>query len=161
MSSMFHVLESASLEWPRQCVSCGSPAIEGAKAHAVILAGIGLLSIFGPSIKHYTRRLEFPICRRHRMILLARRFGYFASFLALAVFGGLAYVAFFGRLGHLVASVSLVLASVSLIAFLYFELTAPVRVWNGKPGYIWVAIRNANYARLFAQANEGSFSETR
>jgi hypothetical protein len=95
------------------------------------------------------------------MILLAKRFGYFASFLALAVFGGLAYVAFFGPLGHLVASVSVVVAIASLIGFLYCELTAPVRVWNGKPGYIWVAIRNDNYARLFAQANEGCFSEIR
>ena len=157
---MFHVLESAALEWPRLCVSCGSPAIEGAKAHAVIFAGIGL-SIFGPGVKHYTRRLEFPICRRHRMILLAKRFGYFASFLALAVFGSLAYVAFFGRLGHLVASVSLVVAIVSLIVFLYCELTAPVRVWNGKPGYIWVAIRNDDYARQFAQANQRCFLEIR
>jgi hypothetical protein len=157
---MFHVLESAALEWPRLCVSCAAPAIEGPKAHAVIFAGIGL-SIFGPGVKHYTRRLEFPICRRHRMILLAKRFGYFASFLALAVFGSLAYVAFFGRLGHLVASVSLVVAIVSLIVFLYCELTAPVRVWNGKPGYIWVAIRNANYARQFAQANQRCFLEIR
>jgi hypothetical protein len=95
------------------------------------------------------------------MILLAKRFAYFASFLALAVFGGLAYVAFFGRFGHLVASVSLGVAIVSLIVLLYCALTAPVRVWNGKPGYIWVAIRNDNYARLFAQANEGRFSEIR
>jgi len=160
MSSMFHVLESASLEWPRRCVSCGSAAIEGAQAHAVIFAGLGYL-IFDRSIKHYTRRLAFPICRRHRMTLLARRFGYFASFLALAVFGSLAYVAFFGRLGHLLASVSLVVAIVSLIVFLYCELTAPVRLWNGKPGYIWVAIRNDNYARLFAQANERCISEIR
>ena len=157
---MFQLLESASLEWPRRCVSCDSPAIEGAKAHAVIFAGIGL-SIFGPSIKHDTRRVEFPICRRHRTILSAKRFGYFASFLAVAVFGSLAYVAFFGRLGHLVASVSLVVAIVSLIVFLYCELTAPVRVWNGKPGYIWVAIRNDSYARLFAQANERCISEIR
>ena len=157
---MFQVLESASLEWPARCVSCGSSAIEGAKAHAVIFAGIGL-SIFSPSIKHYTRRLEFPVCRRHRMILRAKRFGYFASFLALAVFGSLAYVAFFGRLGHLVAAVSLLVAIVSLIVFLYCELTAPVRVWTGKPGYIWVAIRDDNYARLLAQANEGCFSEMR
>lgn len=157
---MFHVLESASLEWPLRCASCGSAAIEGAKAHAVIFAGLGLL-IFGRSIKHYTRRLEFPICRRHRMILLAKRFGYFASFLALAVFGSLAYVAFFGRLDPLVASVSLVVAIVSLIVLLYCELTAPVRAWNGKPGYIWVAIRNDNYARLFVQANERCFSEIR
>lgn len=95
------------------------------------------------------------------MTLLAKRFGYFASFLALAVFGGLAYVAFFGHLGHLVASASLVVAIVSLIVFLYCELTAPVRLWNGKPGTIWVAIRNDNYARLFAQANERCFSEIR
>jgi hypothetical protein len=157
---MFHVLESASLQWPPQCVSCCSPAIEGAKAQAVIFAGIGL-SIFSPGIKHYTRRLEFPICRRHRTILLAKRSGYFASFLALAVFGSLAYVAFFGRLGHLVASVFLVVAIVSLIVLLYCELTAPVRVWNGKPGYIWIAIRNDNYARPFARANEHRFSEIR
>lgn len=160
MSSMFHVLESATLEWPRLCAACGSPAIEGAKAHAVIFAGIGL-SVFGSGIKHHTRRLEFPICRRHRMILLAKRFGYFASFLALAVFGSLAYVAFFGRLGHLVASVSLVAAIVSLIVLLYCELSAPVRVWNAKPGYIWVAIRNDNYARQFARANQRCFLETR
>jgi hypothetical protein len=95
------------------------------------------------------------------MILVAKRFGYFASFLALTVFGSLAYVAFFGRLGHLVASVSLTVAIVSLIVLLYCELTAAVRVWTGKPGYIWVAIRNDNYARLLAQANEGCFSEMR
>ena len=157
---MFHVFESASLEWPPRCVSCCSPAIEGAKAHAVIFAGIGP-SIFSRILKHNTRHLGFPICRRDRVILLAKRFGYFASFLALAVFGGLAYVAFFGRFGHLVASVSLGVAIVSLIVLLYCALTAPVRVWNGKPGYIWVAIRNDNYARLLAQANERCFSEIR
>jgi hypothetical protein len=157
---MFRVPESASLEWPQRCVSCTSTAIEGAKAHAVILAGIGL-SIFGPLIKHDLKRIEFPICRRDRTILLAKRFGYFASFLALAVFGGLAYVAYYGQLGRLVASVSLVVAIVCLIVFLYCELTAPVRAWNGKPGYIWVAIRNDTYARLFAQANERCVSEIR
>ena len=160
MGSMFNVLESASLEWPRQCVSCTSAAIEDIKAHAVTFAGLGHL-IFGRRFKHFTKRLEFPICMRHRRTLLARHFGYFASFLALAVFGSLAYVAFFGPLGQLVASVSLVVAIVFLIVFLYFELTAPVRVWNGKPGYIWVAIRNDSYARLFAQANERCISEIR
>jgi len=95
------------------------------------------------------------------MILLAKGFGSFASFLALAVFGGLAYVAFFGRLGQFVAPVYLAVAIASLIVFLYCALTVPVRAWNGKPGYIWVAIRNDNYARLFAQANEGCFSEVR
>jgi hypothetical protein len=53
------------------------------------------------------------------------------------------------------------MAIVSLIVFLYCELTAPVRVWTGKPGYIWVAIRNDNYALLLAQANDGCFSEMR
>jgi uncharacterized membrane protein len=95
------------------------------------------------------------------MILLAKRFGYFASLLALAAFGGLAYVAFYGRLDHHLTSVYLVVAVVSLIVLLFCALTAPVRAWNGKPGYIWVAIRNDNYARLFAQANERRVSEIR
>ena len=160
-------IKASEISWPRHCAACLELPQETVKASCTIITRTMPFLGFVPIAWHHTS-IRYPVCSRH--LQFARLIAFLTSrnplnIAVLTIVGGWFFVSilFFVALSlgdgsKNDAEFFLIAAGIPLVMillYLWARQRVPVRIHDVDEASLTLAIRNADYARLFRQENRG------
>lgn len=144
MSYYFRIPVNSSFSFPYNCFICGEKPEGSFKIYGDRLRSImpAFLPLPGARISYDKMKLDCPVCKRHKYLLIAMKHSIWILLLFL-------YVLLF----QIKSAYLFLLPIWAMNAFLYFYLKWNFRIINISDYYIDISIRKKEFADKFAHLN--------